>query len=112
MAPPSGTSSASYIDIPNATIRQITADRLSYSKQNIPHYYLTMECNADKLLEYVFFFSLFPLSFLLSFNLFRLRTQLNNGAKDFKLSVNDFVIKAAANALKAHPLLNSEWKGK
>jgi len=49
-----------------------------------------MEINVDKLL--------------------RLRTELNEGAKDYKLSVNDFVIKAAALALKAVPDLNSEWR--
>jgi len=82
---------ATYIDIPNHNIRRITAERLLYSKQNIPHYYLTIECRADKLLE--------------------LRAQLNQGAKDYKLSVNDFIIKASANTLMIHPVVNSEWKG-
>jgi pyruvate/2-oxoglutarate dehydrogenase complex dihydrolipoamide acyltransferase (E2) component len=40
-----------------------------------------------------------------------LRAQLNEGAKDYKLSVNDFVIKAAAHTLALHPVVNSEWKG-
>jgi hypothetical protein len=78
-----------------------------------------MECKADKLMAYarvlfVLFFCLF-LS-VVSDSIFssltpRLRTQLNEGAKDFKLSVNDFVIKAAALTLQQHPVVNSEWKG-
>jgi len=79
-----------FVDISNTRIRQITAERLTASKQKIPHYYLTVDINADKLLQ--------------------LRTELNEGAKDFKLSVNDFVIKAAALALKAVPEVNSEWR--
>lgn len=81
-----------YIDTPNSKIRNITAERLTHSKQNIPHYYLTVDVNVDKLLE--------------------MRTQLNTmGKGDYKLSVNDFVIKAAAIALRQVPELNSEWRG-
>lgn len=67
-------------DVPVAQIKKITAQRLLESKQTIPHYYLTIDCKVDKLIA--------------------LRAQLNealaaskNGGK---LSVNDFVIKAAA----------------
>lgn len=67
-----------YSDIPNSQIRRITAKRLLESKQTVPHYYLTVDCRVDKLVQ--------------------LRQQLNAGlAKDGKkLSVNDFVIKASA----------------
>ena len=67
-----------YSDIPNSQIRRITAKRLLESKQTVPHYYLTIDCRVDKLVQ--------------------LRQQLNaNLAKDGKkLSVNDFVIKASA----------------
>lgn len=67
-----------YTDIPNSQIRRITAKRLLESKQTVPHYYLTIDCRVDKLVQ--------------------LRQQLNAGlAKDGKkLSVNDFVIKASA----------------
>lgn len=67
-----------YSDIPNSQIRRITAKRLLESKQTVPHYYLTIDCRVDKLVQ--------------------LRQQLNAGlAKDGKkLSVNDFVIKASA----------------
>ncbi|KAA6412928.1 MAG: hypothetical protein FRX49_13770 [Trebouxia sp. A1-2] len=69
-----------YSDIPNSQIRRITAKRLLESKQTVPHYYLTIDCRVDKLVQ--------------------LRQQLNAGlAKDGKkLSVNDFVIKASAQA--------------
>lgn len=67
-----------YSDIPNSQIRRITAKRLLESKQTVPHYYLTIDCRVDKLVQ--------------------LRQQLNASlAKDGKkLSVNDFVIKASA----------------
>jgi len=84
---------ADFIDIPNTNIRKVTAERLTFSKQNIPHYYLTVDINVDKLLE--------------------LRTILNGISKnnEYKLSVNDFVVKAAALALRALPEVNSEWRG-
>lgn len=73
-----------YSDVPNSQIRRITAKRLLESKQTVPHYYLTIDCRVDKLVQ--------------------LRQQLNaNLAKDGKkLSVNDFVIKASA-AVSADP---------
>lgn len=82
-----------YTDIPNSQIRRITAKRLLESKQTVPHYYLTIDCRVDKLVQ--------------------LRQQLNAGlAKDGKkLSVNDFVIKASAGALKKVPGVNSSWHG-
>lgn len=82
-----------YSDIPNSQIRRITAKRLLESKQTVPHYYLTIDCRVDKLVQ--------------------LRQQLNAGlAKDGKkLSVNDFVIKASAQALKKVPGVNASWHG-
>lgn len=80
------------IEVPNSTMRKVIAKRLTQSKQEIPHYYLTIDCHIDPLLE--------------------LRAQLNAraGAEgDFKLSVNDFVIKAVAMALRAYPDANASW---
>ena len=76
-----------YSDIPNSQIRRITAKRLLESKQTVPHYYLTIDCRVDKLVQ--------------------LRQQLNAGlAKDGKkLSVNDFVIKASAQVCTLLPLV-------
>eukprot|EP00005_Dracoamoeba_jomungandri_P001619 CAMPEP_0174250042 /NCGR_PEP_ID=MMETSP0439-20130205/341_1 /TAXON_ID=0 /ORGANISM="Stereomyxa ramosa, Strain Chinc5" /LENGTH=419 /DNA_ID=CAMNT_0015330013 /DNA_START=269 /DNA_END=1528 /DNA_ORIENTATION=- len=84
------SSTASYTDHPNSNIRKVTAERLTMSKQTVPHYYLTTECNVDRLLK--------------------VRESLNKqGEGKYKLSVNDFVIKAAALALKQMPAVNSSW---
>jgi len=86
-APPAG---AAYTDIPNSQIRRVIASRLTQSKQQIPHYYLSVDLNVDKLLN--------------------LRTQLNEKANgQYKLSVNDFVVKASALALRKVPEANSSW---
>jgi pyruvate dehydrogenase E2 component (dihydrolipoamide acetyltransferase) len=80
----------SFTDIPHTQIRKVIASRLSLSKQTIPHYYLTMDCRVDELL--------------------RLRTQFNDKANGaYKLSVNDFVVKAAAIACTRVPEANSSW---
>lgn len=79
-----------YKEIPNNNIRKVVAKRLSESKQTVPHFYLTVECILD--------------------NLLAARAELNEKANGkFKLSVNDFVIKAAAMALKAYPAANVSW---
>jgi pyruvate dehydrogenase E2 component (dihydrolipoamide acetyltransferase) len=79
-----------YTEIPNNNIKKITAARLLESKQTVPHFYLTIECVIDHLLEQ--------------------RKELNEKAAGaYKLSVNDFVIKAAAMALKAYPAANVSW---
>ncbi|KAM1113602.1 hypothetical protein ACFX2B_045704 [Malus domestica] len=81
-----------YTDIPHSQIRKITASRLLFSKQTIPHYYLTVDTCVDRLMD--------------------LRGQLNalqeaSGGK--RISVNDLVIKAAALALQKVPQCNSSW---
>ncbi len=79
-----------YKEIPNNNIKKITAKRLLESKTTVPHFYLTIDCRIDGLLE--------------------ARKQLNVAGKDkYKLSVNDFVVKACAMALKAHPAANVSW---
>jgi pyruvate dehydrogenase E2 component (dihydrolipoamide acetyltransferase) len=79
-----------YKEIPNNNIKKITAKRLLESKTTVPHFYLTIECRLD--------------------NLLAARKEINNTAgNDFKLSVNDFIIKAAAMALKAYPAANVAW---
>ena len=62
---------------------------MTYSKQNIPHYYVTINVNVD--------------------NLLKLRGKLNTSAKS-KISVNDMVIKAASLAAVKVPETNSEWR--
>jgi len=75
-----------------STMRKVIARRLSESKQTIPHFYLSTDCQLDELIE--------------------LRRRLNaRPGADYKLSVNDFVIKAAAQALRAKPEVNAAWGG-
>ena len=70
--------------------RKVIANRLQESKSTIPHYYLTVEITMDKINK--------------------LRESFNDsGAGQFKLSVNDFVIKAAALSMKSVPEVNSAW---
>lgn len=79
-----------YKELPNNNIRKVVASRLLESKQTIPHFYLTVECQLDDLMA--------------------ARERINTEAKGaFKLSVNDFVIKAVAMALKAYPAANVSW---
>ncbi len=79
-----------YTEIPNNNIRKVVAKRLTESKQNVPHFYLTVECILDELLS--------------------ARKNINDKANGaYKLSVNDFIIKAAAMALKAYPDANVSW---
>ncbi|MCC6597411.1 MAG: pyruvate dehydrogenase complex dihydrolipoamide acetyltransferase [Alphaproteobacteria bacterium] len=79
-----------YVEIPNNNIKKVTARRLTEAKQTIPHFYLTVECILD--------------------NLLAARKDLNDQANGaYKLSVNDFVIKASAMALKAYPAANVSW---
>lgn len=92
--PPSAspTKELDYTDIPLSQIRKVTASRLLLSKQTIPHYYLTVDTCVDKLTE--------------------LRNRLNalqEASSGKRISVNDFVIKAAALALRKVPQCNSSW---
>ncbi|MDP2436390.1 MAG: pyruvate dehydrogenase complex dihydrolipoamide acetyltransferase [archaeon] len=83
-------SGSEYTDYPHSNVRKVIAQRLTQSKQTIPHYYLTMDINVDQLLK--------------------VRAELNESAKGaYKLSVNDFVVKAAAIALRQMPEVNSQW---
>ncbi|KAF8949140.1 pyruvate dehydrogenase complex dihydrolipoamide acetyltransferase component (E2) [Haplosporangium gracile] len=87
---PAASASAAFTDIPVTNMRKIIAQRLSESKQTVPHYYVTVECEMDKVLK--------------------LREVLNKASEDkYKLSVNDFIVKASALALKAVPEANSAW---
>ena len=76
--------------IPLSGIRKVTAQRLSKSKQEIPHFYLTLEVDMT------------ALSKLRASKVEALEKQ-----HGVRVSINDFVVYAAAKALKAFPLLNS-----
>lgn len=74
--------------VPNSGVRKVIARRLSEAKATIPHFYLNASCEIDALLD--------------------LRKRLN-AAGPHKLSINDFVIKAAAIALRQVPEANAAW---
>nr|CAG4638565.1 EOG090X08YX [Cyclestheria hislopi] len=80
-----------YQDIPVTNIRGVIAKRLLQSKQSIPHYYLTVDVEMDSIMA--------------------LREEFNKllGKDGGKLSVNDFIIKAAALACLKVPEVNSAW---
>ncbi|WVQ73168.1 pyruvate dehydrogenase complex dihydrolipoamide acetyltransferase [Cryptococcus sp. DSM 104548] len=83
---------ADYEDIPVSNMRRTIGKRLSESKQQLPHYYVTVEVNMDRVLK--------------------LREVFNKaGEGKTKLSVNDFVVKAASLALAEVPEANSAWLG-
>lgn len=89
---PQGASGAAYTDIPTTSMRKIIASRLTESKQTVPHYYVTVEINMDKANK--------------------LREVLNKSSEGkYKLSVNDFIIKASALSLKQVPEVNAAWQG-
>ena len=80
--------------VPLSTMRKVIARRLTESKQQVPHFYLTVDCEIDKLLAG--------------------RAALNakspeKGPGAFKLSVNDFIIKAVAVALRQVPNANASF---
>jgi pyruvate dehydrogenase E2 component (dihydrolipoamide acetyltransferase) len=84
----------SYEELPHDSMRKTIAKRLTASKRDIPHYYLKIDCTIDTLLD--------------------VRKQMNEkapaeGAGAYKLSVNDFIVKAAALALIRVPGVNSSW---
>jgi pyruvate dehydrogenase E2 component (dihydrolipoamide acetyltransferase) len=74
-------------------MRKTVAARLTEAKQTVPHFYLRREIRLDALMAF--------------------RSQLNKQleARGVKLSVNDFIIKACANALQAVPDANAVWAG-
>jgi pyruvate dehydrogenase E2 component (dihydrolipoamide acetyltransferase) len=78
--------------VANSQMRKVIAERLQQSKQTAPHFYLTVDCEIDQLLAS--------------------RRQLNALAGDgVKISVNDLVIRAAAQALIQVPEANASWEG-
>ena len=84
----------SYEVRPHDGMRRIIAQRLTQSKQTIPHFYMSVDCRLDNLLD--------------------ARERINaaspkDGPRAYRLSVNDFVIKALALALQRVPAANATW---
>ena len=82
-----------YTEIPLNGMRKTIAARLTEAKQTVPHFYLRRDINLDALLSF--------------------RSELNKqlAARDVKLSINDFIIKACALALQSVPDANAVWAG-
>ncbi|MDC1223368.1 pyruvate dehydrogenase complex dihydrolipoamide acetyltransferase [Ascidiaceihabitans sp.] len=82
-----------YTEIPLNGMRKTIAARLTEAKQTVPHFYLRRDINLDALLSF--------------------RGELNKqlAARDVKLSINDFIIKACALALQSVPDANAVWAG-
>lgn len=78
-----------YEDKSISNMRKIIAQRLLESKQTVPHFYLTIDVNIDELLQ--------------------VRKRLNEGLVNEKITVNDFVIRACALALRDVPAANTSW---
>ncbi|KAJ1331951.1 pyruvate dehydrogenase complex dihydrolipoamide acetyltransferase [Microdochium nivale] len=91
-AAPAASAGAAFEDIPLSNMRKTIAKRLQESTQNNPHFYVSSSISVTKLLK--------------------LRQALNSSADGkYKLSVNDFLIKAIAIASKKVPTVNASWQG-
>jgi pyruvate dehydrogenase E2 component (dihydrolipoamide acetyltransferase) len=86
----------SYEVIPLDGMRRTIAQRLTASVQTVPHFYLTMDCNIGELVE-------------ARENINAVAPKDKDGKPAYKLSVNDFVIKALAIALQRIPNANVSW---
>lgn len=82
--------SESYEDVSLSQMRKTIARRLSESKFSAPHFYLSMEIRMDNVLA---------------------ARKMINTSDGLKISVNDFVVKAVASALRKHPKINASWLG-
>jgi pyruvate dehydrogenase E2 component (dihydrolipoamide acetyltransferase) len=89
-APAAAVATADDREIQLGRLRQITAQRTAQSKQQVPHFYVTVEVDVERILE-----------------LRRMFEEEESG----KVSVNDFVIKACARALEAMPEVNAVFQG-
>lgn len=88
-APARPAADGAYEEIPNSAMRKVIAQRLTESKQAVPHFYLTIDVAIDELLA--------------------LRKQINQDLADARISVNDFIVKAVAIALRKVPAANASW---
>jgi pyruvate dehydrogenase E2 component (dihydrolipoamide acetyltransferase) len=77
-----------YTEKPHSAMRRVIARRLSESKQTVPHFYMSVDCAIDELMK--------------------VRAALNEKSPS-RISVNDFVVRAAALALRQVPATNASW---
>ncbi|MBN9339920.1 MAG: pyruvate dehydrogenase complex dihydrolipoamide acetyltransferase [Comamonadaceae bacterium SCN 68-20] len=85
---PAGSGASAFTEVPHSSMRRTIARRLAESKSTIPHFYLTVECRMERLLA--------------------LRAEINAAASR-KISVNDFIVRAVAVALREVPQANVGW---
>ena len=82
-----------YTEVPNSSMRKIIADRLTASSRDIPAYSITVDCIMDHLLE--------------------MRSDLNSRSpkdgSEYKISINDFVVRATALSVRQVPGVNTSW---
>jgi pyruvate dehydrogenase E2 component (dihydrolipoamide acetyltransferase) len=83
--------------VPADGMRKVVAARLTEAKQTVPHFYLTLDCRIDALLS--------------AREQINAAAPLKDGKPTYKLSVNDFVMKAWAAALMKVPMANATWAG-
>ena len=88
VAAPAGSGASAFTEVPHSSMRRTIARRLAESKSTIPHFYLTVECRMERLLA--------------------LRAEINAAASR-KISVNDFIVRAVAVALREVPQANVGW---
>ncbi len=85
-----GEAALAHDPVPHSAVRKVIARRLSEAKRDIPHFYLSIDCRIDALLA--------------------LRAELNaRPGADYRLSVNDFVLRAVATAMRRVPNVNASW---
>lgn len=85
---PTAVSGAGYTEVPHSRFRKAVASALTASKQQVPHFYVKASCRVDSLLA--------------------LRRQVNDDA-GLKITINDFLIKAAGQAMVEVPDMNVVW---
>ena len=85
-----------FTEVPHTNMRKVIAERLTKSSQDIPHFFLTIDYEIDRLLD--------------------MRKELNDRSKEiensYKISVNDFVVSAVALVIKKVPMINVSWTDK
>ncbi len=74
---------------PHSAMRRVIARRLSEAKQTVPHFYMSVDCTIDELQK--------------------IRATLNAKSETYRISINDFAIRAAALALRQVPAANASW---
>jgi pyruvate dehydrogenase E2 component (dihydrolipoamide acetyltransferase) len=88
---PAAAPGEAFSTVKMSTMRKVIAERMTASKRDVPHFYMTMDCVIDELMK--------------------VRAALNKRAEPDKISVNDFVIRACALALREVPAANVSWVG-